>query len=356
MDLEKAILETPGLLNRLANISNDPLPDTPALSAKIKLLWQCNLACGFCKRPRPAALISREKTMEILNHLKQRGLRKIHFSGGEPMLHPQIMEILDDAAELELQVNLTSNGVLIDKEIARKIKKSGVHSISISLDGATAKTHDRIRGAKGAFKATIKALGHLCKKSKKRPQVRVNTVLTRANAEELDAIHSLLLSISEKIKWSILPVDTAYDALRVDEATARDIQKRCREWKLLSPPPFAIAGSDESGAEISAMARGEYGVAARRGPICYAPWLTVFVDASGQVYPCCMSRGRIPSFGDINQTRLEDALSGGSAQTAKRSMAAGIAPTICAKCDDFVAENLIIEKLLNGRGAAHGQG
>lgn len=346
MDIVKAVTNSQGLLERLSLIENDPLQQTQVLSAKIKLLWQCNLACVFCSLPRPSTPVSREKVSEILRSLKSRGLLKIHFSGGEAFLHPQINQIIEDAVGLGLQVNLTSNGTLITKETARMIVDSGVHSISISLDGASAKTHDKIRGVKGAFKSTIRAIGYLAKMSKKRPVIRVNTVLTSRNVNELAGIHTLLQSINEKIKWKLIPVDTSDKTLRVNAKTILRIMEASQEWRSLDIPPFHIFGGLMDAGRLSAAARGEYGAAIRRGRICYAPWLTLFIDASGRAYPCCMTRGRIPAYGDVNRDRVDVALSGENAQMARMNMASGHAPAICGKCDDFVAENSAIARLI----------
>lgn len=355
MDIVKAVIGSPGLLNRLSLIEKDPLQKTPVLSAKIKLLWQCNLSCVFCSLPRPSAPMSKEKVGEILRSLKSKGLRKIHFSGGEAFLHPRIIQIIEDAVSLGLQVNLTSNGTLITKEIARKIVDSGVHSISISLDGSTAKTHDKLRGVKGAFKATVKAIRALARMSKKRPVIRVNTVVTSRNADDLDGVHSLIQSIGEKIKWKLIPVDTPDRTLRVNAETIRRIMESSREWRALDMPPFHVVGGLMDAGRLSSAARGEYGAAIRRGRMCYAPWLTLFVDAAGRAYPCCMTRGRIPAYGDVNREPVETAVTGENARMARMNMASGFAPAICGKCDDFVEESFAIERLVGKRRASVGR-
>lgn len=346
MDIVKAVTSYPGLLGRLSLIQEDPLQTTPVLAAKIKLLWQCNLACVFCSLPRPSEPLPRERVGAILRSLKSRGLLKIHFSGGEAFLHPQIKQIIEDSVGMGLQVNITSNGTLINKDAARMIAESGVHSISISLDGATARSHDKIRGVKGAFKATVKAIGHLARMSKKRPVVRVNTVVTSRNADELGAIHALLRSISEKIKWKLIPVDTSDKTLRAGPEAIIRLMKESQDWMALDMPPFHAYGGLMDEGRLLAAARGEYGAAIMRGKMCYAPWLTLFIDASGRAYPCCMTRGRIPSYGDVNRQPVDAALSGENAQIARMNMASGHSPAICAKCDDFAAENSAIERMI----------
>ncbi|MCP5052752.1 MAG: radical SAM protein, partial [bacterium] len=135
MDIVEAVEQVPGLVRKLANLERNPLPDTPVLSAKIKLLWQCNLSCTFCRLPAMTRPMPKEMVHRILKDLMSHGLRKIHFSGGEIFMHPDIMPILEDACSMGLQVNFTSNGTRITKDVARCLVEMGIHSISISLDG-----------------------------------------------------------------------------------------------------------------------------------------------------------------------------------------------------------------------------
>ncbi len=113
----------------LTHLHRYPLADTPLLFAKIKLLWNCNLSCKFCERPPVKQMMPLETVTAILHELCKQGLRKIHFSGGEVLLHPQIFTILKQAVSLGLQVNLTTNGTLLTKETARALCHLKIHSI-----------------------------------------------------------------------------------------------------------------------------------------------------------------------------------------------------------------------------------
>ncbi|MBF0565551.1 MAG: radical SAM protein, partial [Nitrospirae bacterium] len=193
MDLEKEILAKKGLIDSLAGIATNPRPESQVIFAKMKLLWQCNLSCIYCDKPAPTPPMPRRVVKEMLNGLTILGLKKIHFSGGEVFTHPEIYGILEDACNLGLQVNLTTNGTLLDKDGISKISDMGVHCVSLSLDSADHSIHDRLRGVKGAFKATVKAISRLARRE--RPKLRINTVLTRENSRTLDALHGLLTGI-----------------------------------------------------------------------------------------------------------------------------------------------------------------
>ena len=88
------------------------------LYVKIKINYGCNLKCEMCKHWRDTreAPISMGRFKEVLTELAELGTKKIHFSGGEPMLRPRLPELVGYATELGMRVTLTTNGTLINKE------------------------------------------------------------------------------------------------------------------------------------------------------------------------------------------------------------------------------------------------
>lgn len=103
------------------------------------------------------------------------------LSGGEPLFRPDIYDIARYAADAGLIVALATNGTLIDAEVARKIRNSGVQRVSISLDGADAPTHDIFRG-KGAFDLAMAGAQHL--KDAGVP-FQINTTVAMHNAHQM---------------------------------------------------------------------------------------------------------------------------------------------------------------------------
>ena len=121
----------------------------------------CNLACRHCWiTPRflaPGQDASQDCLPFELFELAIRegeplGLNHLKFTGGEPFVHPEIKRMLDYAAERQLGVTIETNGTLITADWARYLReKSSVSFLSVSLDGATAATHDYLRGVSGSF-------------------------------------------------------------------------------------------------------------------------------------------------------------------------------------------------------------
>ena len=116
------------------------------------------------------------------------------ITGGEPFLRKDIFDIFNYAKETKLNLEVVSNGSLINQEITDKIMLSGVKNIAISLDGAKEETHDSIR-EQGAFKKAIETLKELVAAKKKNgagPQISVWTTIMKENTGELFDIITLV--------------------------------------------------------------------------------------------------------------------------------------------------------------------
>lgn len=120
----------------------------------------CNLNCDYCYANKYSTFgnLPLEKIKEILCQAKDLGARNIIFSGGEPLLHPNIFEILEYSHGLSLVNHITTNGTLINKNNAKLLKKYDV-DLTISLDGSNKEINDAIRGK--TFDKAINSIKYL---------------------------------------------------------------------------------------------------------------------------------------------------------------------------------------------------
>ena len=152
----------------------------------------CNLRCIHCyytanARPDPGEMTTDEaKTM--IDDLAAFGVPVLLFSGGEPFLRDDLYELGAYAVERGLRTVISTNGTLIDRHNAPRIKEAGFSYVGISLDGIGG-TNDRFRGMAGAFDAALKGI-QACTEVGVRTGLRLT--LNRHNYEDLNAIFDLL--------------------------------------------------------------------------------------------------------------------------------------------------------------------
>ena len=106
------------------------------LYVKIKVFYGCNLKCEMCNHWRDTREppVPADRFKEVLNELAELGSQKIHISGGEPMLRPQVPDFVEQASGLGIKVTMTTNGTLVDKVKAKRLVEGGLRGVNISLD------------------------------------------------------------------------------------------------------------------------------------------------------------------------------------------------------------------------------
>ncbi|MDR2574108.1 MAG: heme b synthase [Desulfovibrio sp.] len=163
----------------------------------------CNLACKHCRAeaheaPYPGEL-STGQARALIDAFPEVGSPIIIFTGGEPMLRPDVYELVTYARGKGLTCAFAPNGTLIDGNNAAKLKACGVDRCSISIDGPGAASHDAFRGVPGAFAASVRGIGHL--KAAGLP-FQINTTVTRDNLGQFKDIFNLCRSLGA-VAWHI---------------------------------------------------------------------------------------------------------------------------------------------------------
>lgn len=109
------------------------------------------------------------------------------FSGGEPLLRPDLFDVANVAVERGLRVALSSNGTIITDDIAKRLKATGFAEVGISLDG-TQKVHDRFRGTAGAYQSALDGIRRCVTHGLR---VSLRFTMTRSNYREIPAMFRL---------------------------------------------------------------------------------------------------------------------------------------------------------------------
>jgi radical SAM protein with 4Fe4S-binding SPASM domain len=166
-----------------------PSPQTPIPPPRL-VFWEttagCNLNCIHCRRVTIAdQLLPQDLTtaesFDLVDQIASFARPILVLSGGEPLIRPDILDIVRYANDRDLIVALATNATLIDAPLARALKEAGVRRVSVSLDGADAPTHDLFRGA-GAFDRALAGMEHLARAG---VPAQINTTVARHNVDQM---------------------------------------------------------------------------------------------------------------------------------------------------------------------------
>ncbi|MBI2885136.1 MAG: radical SAM protein [Candidatus Omnitrophica bacterium] len=153
---------------------------------------RCNLHCVHCYSDSENRVYPGELTLEeakrMIEDLAQFQIPALLLSGGEPLAHPHVFDFADYAKQRGLRLTLSTNGTLIDRPTAERIKQVGFSYVGISFDGL-GKVNDQFRGKLGAFDAALNGVRHLKAVHQK---VGLRLTLTRRNFEALPEICELV--------------------------------------------------------------------------------------------------------------------------------------------------------------------
>jgi len=150
------------------------------------------------------------------------------FSGGEPLMRPDVFELAAYAREQGLLIALASNGTLIDAAMARRIAETGFDRVSVSLDGADAETHDRFRRLPGSFDQAVAGLRHLHDAG---VSTQVNCTIAKHDAHQLADV----LYLAEAVRadamhyFLLVPVGCGEEIADDQMLDAAEVEERLKE-------------------------------------------------------------------------------------------------------------------------------
>lgn len=153
---------------------------------------RCNLRCVHCYAHAQDKVYHGEMTTEegktFIQGLADFGVPVVLFSGGEPTLRKDLIELATYAKQLGVRPVLSTNGTLITPELAKEIAQVGFGEVGVSIDGIGA-ANDEFRGKEGAFEAALNGIRQLVPLNQR---VSLRLTITRRNFQELPAIFDLV--------------------------------------------------------------------------------------------------------------------------------------------------------------------
>jgi pyrroloquinoline quinone biosynthesis protein E len=221
-------------------------PSRP-VEVSIEVEPRCNFRCPFCfndlsfaKQGRGKASLSTEYVKKVSEHVHQAGIPKISFTGGEPLLRPDILEILEHAGGLGFkEVWLNTNGSLLDEATALRLVRS-VGYFSIPIQGSTAEEEARIAGLKDSLALKLNAL-RLLKDAGAR-FIRVLTVATRQVIADLEQIADMVADAPAS-KWELLRPTSGNAQFALDNSDVETLVDKMEALKEKGKVDCGFGGS-----------------------------------------------------------------------------------------------------------------
>jgi radical SAM protein with 4Fe4S-binding SPASM domain len=156
----------------------------------------CNEACAHCwvsAGPRRSEDMTTVEIRRILGEAAELGAEHVKFTGGEPLVRSDLPDLIEHAHALGLRVSIETNGLLLRRPLLESLSRNGASPhLYVSLDGATARTHDRFRMKAGAFDTTV---ANLREAREQGYYFSVHTVVRRQMVDELPALHEFVRSL-----------------------------------------------------------------------------------------------------------------------------------------------------------------
>jgi mycofactocin radical SAM maturase len=300
------------------------------LSAPICLSWEwtyaCDLNCLHClsaSGKRDPEELSTAECLGVMDQLAELGVFYVNVGGGEPMMRPDFWALMDGAVSRGIGVKFSTNGTHVGFPEALRLAGMRYVDVQVSLDGATAKVNDRLRGA-GSFDAAIAALENLAAAGFTDP--KISLVLTRGNADQLDDYKALATRYGATLRLTRLR-PSGRGALMWEQLRPTKGQLRQTYDWLLAQGQNVMTG--DSFFHLSAYGSRLPGIS-----LCAAGRAVCLVDPVGDVYGCPFAVAPRFRAGNLRERRFRDLWQTSPVFQAMRAQPAG---GICGSCPAYAA-------------------
>src|SRR6185436_6158581 len=252
------------------------------LTSPICLTWEltyaCNLACVHCLSSsgrRDPRELSTEECKGIVDELRRMQVFYVNVGGGEPTVRRDFWELLDYATSQRVGVKFSTNGSRITPEAATRLAAADYVDVQVSLDGATPEVNDVVRGP-GSYATAIRAMEHLAAAGF--GAFKLSVVVTRANAEQLDAFDALARRYGAQLRLTRLRPSGRGADVWDDLHPTPGQQRLVYDW-LVERGDTVLTGD-------SFFHLGAYGNALPGLNLCGAGRVVCLIDPVGDVYAC----------------------------------------------------------------------
>lgn len=302
--------ETPLEGQLLSEISKLFIP----YAVQIELTYRCNEKCihCYCVNDKKGIELTTEEIKKNLKELRNLGALKLILTGGEPFLRKDIWEIIDYARELRYAVDIFTNALLINDNVADKLARAYVKSVQASIYSADPKLHDEITKVKGSFLKTIDGL----KRCKERNiPIAIKAPLMLNTAKGFKEIKDLANSLGAGLQMSV-----TISAKNDGNKSTHDLAPNLKDIKdVLKDPDIQIGYEEPMDMGISENLE---------APACGAGNALIHINPYGYILPCVAIQ---ESGGNIRDESITDIWNNGKIFKTMRNTKIQDLP-VCSKC------------------------
>ncbi len=270
------------------------------LRAPVNVTWEitlkCNLRCVHCLSDSGVSALDELSLGECLNLVDELTALKVfqvNIGGGEPFIRNDFLDLLNYAHHKGLVTCVSTNGTIIDDDLANRLAKLKMFYLQVSLDGATEETNDHIRG-KGTYKKILGAIDCLAKNN---VAFSINTVLTNLNYHQLDTLQALAGEYGAELRVSRFRPSGRGKESRYYLAPDKDQLEAFAEWL----ERHDLVRTGDSFFCLTSENRRHKGL-----DMCGAAKMTCCISPNGDIYPCAFMQEGPFLVGNISTSVLKD--------------------------------------------------
>jgi AdoMet-dependent heme synthase len=252
----------------------------------IRILEACNADCFMCAyaRSRDAYRFTVAEFGTILPQARELGVEFVRFTGGEPLLHKDIVPLIATGARAGMKMSIITNGQLVPKMIG-DLADNGLAQVIVSIDGAAASTHDQFRNTPGLFAQCIAGLAMA---NDRGLRLRVNTVVGPHNYAEMPQLQERLTAAGVH-QWELSAVKLERPIAYPDPAHVMAV---CDPLYTVDPRTTLVPMGKKfyGNTEAEQQRFFEFGITPRPAPpLCHLVGDVIYIDAKeGRGFGCSL--------------------------------------------------------------------
>ncbi len=287
----------------------------------IEITSQCNLRCIHCYHPdHKIQYLDKQHIVDIVKQFKKLGLSYVTLTGGEPLMHPDLFEIIRELKRLNVFIDIYTNGVLINTEIIEFLKQYDIVNVQVSVYSTDEKTYDIITSSTNNFSKHMNGL-HLLAASG--VPVMASIIMMKQNFEERNQIRQMCEEYGFNIQFGFRIIPDRNNVRRVD-CEMDNYQKAELVTEINKLNEKALSGQEK------------VKIITNKNDIlnsspCNAGRSLYNITSTGDVTPCT---GFYKVIGNIYKSSVDEIVKSGEAQKIRSVIRKNVEK--CCECENII--------------------